>query len=433
MPYLRILADARCRLSVDGQNNGIVTPGNVVSFNVPLGQHYVSAICEYTSTLKQNRIVDVQYDNYLVINFSEMIKRNQDLLNDLELFRFYQGDKCGFFEPITRSIIVTPQFDKCSLFSEAGYSIVSSNGKNGVINKQGKLVLSCIYDEIHDDSGLFRVKDNGQYSVINKNGKTIIGPIPCEIDVYKINKTNFYTYKRDSHVYIFDDAGHLVFDGDYGRVSVERKLGRFYFLASKDSVESVFDSDRKCIIAPIYDTIYVGDYYFVVISEKGGIRKEGAYDLKGNVIIPVEYDSVYDEGNGVFLIRKDEYAQIVYFNGKSVIQTGFEDGSVYDSRFVVLSSNNSVKAILDLQSGFIHRFDRDYERMERLTGHGADDYGFYKVSHNGKYGLLGAGPAFNQIVECKYDQIEEFVNGYAQVQLDGRTGAIDRFGKEVIP
>ncbi len=38
-----------------------------------------------------------------------------------------------------------------------------------------------------------------------------------------------------------------------------------------------------------------------------------------------------------------------------------------------------------------------------------------------------------EVVPCKYDDVEDFVEGLAAVKLDGKWGYIDTTGREVIP
>lgn len=64
-------------------------------------------------------------------------------------------------------IIVDANYDKIEPFSDNGYAIVTLNGKKGVINQKGELVLAALYDDVEGlsyvDSGdyyAFAVKEN---------------------------------------------------------------------------------------------------------------------------------------------------------------------------------------------------------------------------------------------------------------------------------
>ncbi|MCR5148319.1 MAG: WG repeat-containing protein [Eubacterium sp.] len=74
------------------------------------------------------------------------------------------------------------KYDKVGAFSESGYAYVceSSNKKYGYIDKNGKIVIKCEYeDAFGEGGGLFTVKKDGKYGAIDSAGNTII---PFEYD-----------------------------------------------------------------------------------------------------------------------------------------------------------------------------------------------------------------------------------------------------------
>ena len=70
-------------------------------------------------------------------------------------------------------------YDYVAGYSE-GLAWVEINGKCGFIDKTGRLVIPCKYDEANDFSeGLANVKLNGKYGFIDKSGTLVI---PCKYD-----------------------------------------------------------------------------------------------------------------------------------------------------------------------------------------------------------------------------------------------------------
>lgn len=52
------------------------------------------------------------------------------------------------------------------------------------------------------------------------------------------------------------------------------------------------------------------------------------------------------------------------------------------------------------------------------------------IERNGKYGFVGESG--KQIIECKYDYVNDFAEGLATVKLDDKYGFIDESGKQII-
>ena len=57
--------------------------------------------------------------------------------------------------------------------------------------------------------------------------------------------------------------------------------------------------------------------------------------------------------------------------------------------------------------------------------------GFAWVELNGKYGFIDESG--REVVPCRYDYAESFINGLAKVNLNGKYGFIDKSGREAVP
>lgn len=182
-----------------------------------------------------------------------------------------------------------PRYEKIEQYSN-GYARMTYGGKLGFIDKNGKLRISNQYDEIahfHEDmcafkllgkwgyidkaehiwvqpffeltldfqGGLGAVMKNNKWGFVDQYGKEITKLLYSEI---RYDGRGFYAVKRNNH---------------WGMVN--KTLGEFLF-TKYEQVEMLGDS-------------------YVKIGSEG---KFGAANLKGELIVPIQYDSIdYDEYN----------------------------------------------------------------------------------------------------------------------------------------
>ena len=157
MPILRIISDALSKVFIDGEEYGQIEPECIGTYNLPVGEHILSAVSPYNDSIKLRRVIHIDYDRVVEMNFSTLLNY-KDILSELELFRFDRDGKMGFFEPITKTIVVDPVFDNCSIFDSNGYSYVTLKEKRGVINKRGDLIIPCEFTSISSYGNYFLVE-----------------------------------------------------------------------------------------------------------------------------------------------------------------------------------------------------------------------------------------------------------------------------------
>jgi WG containing repeat len=302
----------------------------------------------------------------------------------------------------------------------APLAVVNVDGKQGCINKRGKIIIKPIWDDVStEDNKYFSVEKDGLYGFINRRNKVIISPR--------------YTYAED-----FCEGLATVESGDkYGAIN---KKG-------------------DTIIPIIYDDIFAG-----FTKGLGAVTKNdssGYINKKGKVVIPLIYETTYP-----FLSK---YAQVVTFSGDYLIinkkgkvvdkkkvgkkrlwppldsypgsfttSTGRgrlnakgdtiipplyrATGNFYENRSIVQDQNNKW-GVYDDKGNLIVKptYDNILHYSEGLTA----------VQLNGKYGYIDLNG--KTVVEHLYDYAESFNNNRAYVELNGKGGYINRKGEVVIP
>lgn len=121
--------------------------------------------------------------------------------------------KCGFINKQGMFQIEGP-FDDLSSFNDEGLAMVGINGRKGVIDTTGKLIIPTEFEKIaiHEFSeGLFPVKQNEKWGFINMNGKFVIPPSFNKIDRlnFKFKNGIVEVYDKDTISFI-DKTGEVV-------------------------------------------------------------------------------------------------------------------------------------------------------------------------------------------------------------------------------
>lgn len=144
------------------------------------------------------------------------------------------------------------------------------NGKWGFYDKQGKLRISHIYDKIsHFNNNLAAVKLGKEVFMIDTNGVKVTAP-----------------YDPANNDYSFDDMDIAIGMG-----------GDFYHKDFKKIIENgkvgLLDVVNNRIIIPVeYDKLVdIRDKFKIITGGKNG--KYGLLAFGGQVIIPLEYESVF--------------------------------------------------------------------------------------------------------------------------------------------
>jgi hypothetical protein len=316
---------------------------------------------------------------------------------------------------------------RCGNFSE-GLVAVSADNKCGFIDKTGKLVIPAVYDGefiegewgsympyFHE--GLARVSKDGLFGYINTAGDTVI---PFQYgdagDYYGLFSHGLAAARnQDGMCGIIDTKGNTVAPFDYfaifpfnGELAFALKgdaghgyPGCYINKAGKEVTAYEYDGDQWT------DHVYLPSYEGLTV-----VRKDGAYgclDARGDVVIPVEYESVsYCSGGLFYVYNRDAGSGIVDKTGKYVISatSGYE---VYG--FMAGTGEWGQISYVD-EEGYI----QVYEFASRLDGY--------------------IDTAGRLVIPCEYRLTSPFSEGLAGVGIarDGDTavGYIDRHGKVAV-
>ena len=139
--------------------------------------------------------------------------------------------------------------------------VVSKNKKQGVMNKNGEVIIEPKYDKILPlGDGRYISKEKGQFALITNN------------ENLTLNTYDYLSGRKDNTFFLVEKGN---------KAGVIDKVGK-----------QILSTSYKCI-----DFYLIEKGYFVVEDFSG---RYGLFDLKGNKVLDFKYENIYDiEDNNV--------------------------------------------------------------------------------------------------------------------------------------
>lgn len=346
-----------------------------------------------------------------------------------ELNAFSFNEKIGY-KNTKGDIVIEPQFDYgistfgLDSFEHTEYAPVSLNGKCGMINESGNIIIPFEYQEVRhmfDDYFVVRkelpekrwscgvIKPDGtivvpfEYKMITKVGhffecfKEASSSRIHTHTLFDING-NVFMYSLEKEPIVYNSNGDMIYEGS----AIDSKFD--YLIVSKEDKHGIIDQDGRHIVEIEYeDVIIVTPDRIIVRRSDGDSWLFGVIDSKSNIVIDFTYKYITSDDGAFFdcfkesdssLQESSSYGQrYEYWNKKQEIWLNSIGKEVYQGKAEVLS-----KELLAC--------DKDGKMAV--------------FNHNGK-----------RIVNFLYDRIR-LLDNYLIVQKDFKVGVLTDSGNVVI-
>lgn len=337
-------------------------------------------------------------------------------------------------------------FEHAKDFSE-GLAVVKKNGKYGVIDKTGKVVVPFKYDntkEVFSD-GLLGVELKGKWGFIDKTGNIII---PIEYDTVDKFSEGLAIVHKNKERYFINKRGEKMIDVSKYQAVVRFSEGLAAFNCddfAKSYAWGFMDKDGKEVIPCEYGVLgnnlgthfsngLVAVRYHVThdkYQETNG--NWGFIDKTGKVVIPFNNLEVENFSEGFAMVRKFGGGfYVINKKGEKIFETDYIFDSFRKFKDEVLvvrkewlngAIDTSGNIVIPLKYDFLGNFSEGLARVSKKDNNNKDPY----ASKEGAIDKSG-----NLVIPFKYDYLGGFYDGFSMVEKNRKYGYIDKTGKPLV-
>jgi len=392
----------------------------------------------------------------IVINKSKENYELEKISNeDINYYKIMSNGKSGIIDK-TGKVIIEPKYNTIKLPNPKkpificiyDYNAVSGEYKTKVLNEKNEEILKNyenvntidikeVVSSIPYEKTLLQYQKDGKYGIINFEGKSIIKPIYEEIRNMPYREGELIVKKQ----------------GKYGVVSINggKLLDCKYDYITGDNY---YSEEKK----------YELDGYIVGINNEDGKMQYGYINNKREQILDVEFDKIYrmndvkDDENIYLLAEKDGKIQL-YKNNKLLLDNNYQSINYSEDSKLLILQKDGRYGVTDLNGKQILSVDYEQIRIPGdyiiaikdgkqvifdLVGTQKENLAYTNilktenenynitVDKNDKYGVINKDG--NILIGNKYNYIQYLYDNYFIVGGEtGKSGIINDKGEEILP
>ncbi len=358
----------------------------------------------------------------------------------------------------------------------------NQRGNARLFSSKGHFIDSLLYEQVVPlDSTMLLIQQDGKYGVRKIGGGYVLDPIH---DYIEYQNPFFYT--------LTDKGWHIY--NKFGRKLTSRPLlevvpgGETLVAAKRDRYWGYVDYTGKLAISYKYDLAQPFQGEYAIVKYLNGY---GVINTFGQWILQPDHEEILTISDGLFLVRNDEFRQLINAKKEVVFETyneiiehpmglveknaegkfGFIDpkGSPrlnldYDSISNVLNNEyvilirNGYYSLVNLEGRIIipdySQFEKILPFTEELVGMQKDGkYGYFNLDEQlriaNQYEMAGVwqdgrGPVMLKgkwgfvdlqerlVIQPYYDEVSPFVDGVSIARKGDLYGLLDKDGNEVV-
>ena len=303
--------------------------------------------------------------------------------------------------------IVKDSEDKVEVKSYTYYTAYE-NGKFGVINDNGEIVINNEYDEI------ISIPNNSKpificiYDVNDKEGtyKTKV--------INEKNEEILKGYDKTEAIDNFDSKQNIWYEDNVLRVNKNGKYGLINF-EGKEVLPCEYDEIKA--LKSIKSNL--------LVKKAGNV---GLVNEKGQTIIPVQYKEIktLKEGykNEYIIVNENNQYGLISTSGNILIEPKYEDVKYLNSSNLFAIKESGVWKLINIEDGQII-IDGGYDDIKEVK---TDSIIIVK---EGKYGIINTNK--EEKIAPTYEELKYAFSIYYVAKKDGKYGVINSENQEVIP
>jgi len=422
----------------------------------------------------------------------------------ISYYTVYTNEKWGvidskanvIIEPIYDEMIVIPDSKKDVFICTYNVDYNTGNYETKVLNAKNEEMFteyeSVEYIDNFDnqnniwyESNILKIKQNGKYGLINFDGKVLLNPEYEEI-ASLTGTQNSLLIKNDSGYGICDAKGNIQVVPGYKQIkAIGKNYQDGYIVESQDGKYGIADFTQKVILEPKYEEIkkiydngkYIvkQDGKYIVVNKSGEIllenkadqiqsingdnfiilenNKYGVINILAEEVLPAKYEDLDYAFSNYYIAKKDGKYGVIDTDSQTKIEFAYESIQYRKEEGIIEANKaNEINSYLfdtafelkltgiinqvNIQKGYMRvRAEEEYKyynfKFEEKTQQEIfPQNALFLSKKDGKYGYIDKDG--NVIVDYKYeDATEQNSYGYVAVKINGLWGSLDKTGAVV--
>lgn len=330
------------------------------------------------------------------------------------LYAIKENNKVGVTDKKGK-ILIYPKFKFVLSFTQKLSVAVTENNMFIFLDKSGNETTPPLADYFEFIGELAKVKLNGKYGVINSEGKLVI---PAIFEDISINENGLIIVTNSNKKGLFNADGSRITDFIYqyidnfsnGLAMVDNGnfISRYNFI----------DKSGKEISIQKYEDVLSFSEGLAAVKLKD---LWGFIDRNGKLIVPFKYNKVYSFNEGLAAVKQNDKWGYIDKTGKFILALKYSDATSFIDGFANASING--------KWGKIDRKGKEVMPMKYSSILNFEN-GFALQAQFGKYWYINKNG--QNVFNLKFDDAQLFKNGYAWVKLNEKWGCIDTIGKFIL-
>lgn len=329
---------------------------------------------------------------------------------------------------------------------------VQKDGKYGLMNLEGKEILSCTKDQIEElktTQSVFVTLQNGKKGLVDHLGKEIIENKYVEIIPLTNQYENGFIVKNEAGKYgVINYDKTIALEEKYEEI--QNVYGNNIYVVKESNTWKLINNNEEVVVENGFEEIKSINTNRLIIKKAG---KYGIMNINKEEVVPASYDDLTYAFLDYYIAKKDNKYGMINANNEEKLPFDYTYISYHpEADFIIAETENSESQILDRNfirkaSGIVTEINQDKNYI-RVRANGEYKYYNFKLEEKQNTEILATNTIFLSKKEEKYgyvnekgvvvvdyqyeDATEQNKYGYVAVKKDGKWGCLDAKGKIVI-
>lgn len=330
----------------------------------------------------------------------------------------------GLYDVSKKKIILSPIYSFIYAVGERKnhFFVVKKSKKYALANENERFIIPFECDSItstYDNKFvIYKGKDKKHFQIIDTTGKLVLPDMFEEMEY----KSNFIQLKKEGKMYYYTYTWKSI-PSKYSLVGGNKIDAKNYFVATnaeKDTLYGLIDDKGRVIIPQEYDNIFqrniMGDE--LVQVQKG--EKWGIYHLKLGLIAPIQYDNIRLFYQKFLLAQSNQGFDVYTLSGKKVTPMPCQEVGA-SPKEAIKAKQNEKWGIIDTTGRTLIPFE--YEAISEMF----DNHVI--AQKNAKCGFLSSENIW--LIPPIYEGMEMLDNGFLKIKKDCKYLLANKQGKEL--